>query len=322
MADTTNMRADAGPVPPVGTSYTGMRWVAGGSFVMGSEDFYPEERPTCRRGVASFWIDEHPTTTAEFARFVEATGYLTMAERAPDAIDYPDADPALLVPGSAVFRKTARPVDLNDYRSWWEYLPGASWRWPAGRDAAPAAPTHPVVHVAYEDATAYAEWCGKELPTEAEWEYAARGGLEGATFSWGDDDFPAGVSMANTWQGQFPWQNLMIDGYEGTSPVGSFPPNGFGLFDMCGNVWEWTSDWFTADYEEPARSPCCAPSMSGDSSGGDERIPRRVIKGGSHLCAPNYCLRYRPAARQGETVDTSTSHIGFRCVFRRSPATA
>jgi formylglycine-generating enzyme len=291
--------------PPV----EGMAWVPGGSFAMGSEDFYPEERPIREVAVEGFWMDSHPVTVAEFRRFVKATGHVTLAERAPEAADYPDADPALLVPGSLVFRPSRGPIDLSDHHNWWAYLPGASWRTPEGpgSDVYTRA-RHPVVHVAYGDALAYAEWAGKALPTEPEWERAARGGLEGAAFAWGDEPFPEGRAMANTWQGEFPWQNLLLDGFAGTSPVGSFPPNGYGLHDMTGNVWEWTGDLFALG---ASPSPCCAPTASGAD------IPRRVIKGGSHLCAPNYCLRYRPAARQGEAVDTSTSHIGFRCVIRR-----
>ena len=207
------------------------------------------------------------------------------------------------MPGSLVFHRTTGPVDLNDYFAWWDYVPGAYWERAEGGD------NHPVVHVAYEDAAAYAAWAGKDLPTEAEWEYAARGGLDGAAFTWGDEDVQESRPAANTWQGEFPWRNSELDGYEGTSPVGSFPPNGFGLFDMAGNVWEWTTDFFTLG---ETGSPCCAPQTALPG----ENVPRRVIKGGSHLCAPNYCLRYRPAARQSETVDTSTSHIGFRCVVR------
>jgi formylglycine-generating enzyme required for sulfatase activity len=266
---------------------------------MGDDRFYPEERPVRDVEVEPFRIDARAVTVAEFARFVGETGHVTVAERPPDPADYPGADPDLLVPGSLVFHRTDGPVDLRDVRNWWSYVPGASWR--DGRD------DHPVTHVAYEDAAAYAAWAGKELPTEAEWERAARGGLEGAVFAWGDEELPAGRPMANTWQGEFPWQNLLVDGHEGTSPVGSFPPNGYGLYDMTGNVWEWTADPF--DGAATAR-PCCAPDP------GAGHIPRRVIKGGSHLCAPNYCLRYRPAARQAESVDSSTSHIGFRCVVR------
>jgi sulfatase modifying factor 1 len=288
-----------------------MAWIAPGRFAMGSEDFYPEERPVHDVDVAGFWIDERPVTVREFRRFVKDTGYVTVAERPLDPEQYPDADPALLVPGSLVFQPTRGPVDLRDYRNWWSYVPGACWHRPEG----PGSDTytrgrHPVTHVAHEDAAAYAAWAGKALPTEAEWERAARGGLERAVYAWGDEPFPGGTPMANTWQGEFPWQNTLDDGYAGTSPVGSFPPNGFGLFDICGNVWEWTTDWFTTDHDQPASSPCCGPQRV------DGEIPRRVIKGGSHLCAPSYCLRYRPAARQGEAIDTSTSHIGFRCVLR------
>jgi formylglycine-generating enzyme required for sulfatase activity len=299
-----------------------MQWIPGGEFLMGSDQFYPEETPVHRVAVDGFWMDERPVTSSEFRRFVRETGYVTFCERALDPALYPGADPELLVPGSLGFRKTAGPVDLRDFRNWWEYVPGAYWKRPEGPGSTiNGRDRHPVVQVAYEDAEAYAGWAGKELPTEAEWEYAARGGLEGAAFTWGDEHFPNGEPMANTWQGEFPWQNLKLDGYEGTSPVGSFPPNGYGLYDMAGNVWEWTTDFFTMRHPGEAQSPCCIPRnprvTNGDaSSAPGETIPRRVIKGGSHLCAPNYCLRYRPAARQGEALDTSAGHIGFRCVVR------
>jgi sulfatase modifying factor 1 len=291
------------------TALDGMNRVPGGSFLMGSEDFYPEEGPVRRVEVDGFWIDSHPVTVAEFRRFVKATGYVTVAERPLDRAEYPEADPGALVPGSLVFRPTRGPVDLRDFRNWWAYVPGTTWQRPEG----PGSDTytrgrHPVTQVAYADAEAYAAWAGKALPTEAEWEYAARGGLEGAAFAWGDEFTLDGRIMANTWQGEFPWQNLLSDGYAGTSPAGAFSPNGYGLYDMTGNVWEWTCDEPREGH--PAQPPCCAPSEPG------AHIPRRVIKGGSHLCAPNYCLRYRPAARQYEAVDTSTGHIGFRCVVR------
>jgi formylglycine-generating enzyme required for sulfatase activity len=224
-----------------------------------------------------------------------------------------------------VFQQTTGPVDLNDYRNWWAWVPGAHWRRPGGPGTTfHGKGNHPVVHIAYEDAEAYAGWVGKELPTEAEWEFAARGGLDGATFTWGDEHFPEGKAMANSWQGEFPWQNLAVDGHERTSPVGSFPPNGYGLTDMAGNVWEWTVDWYTRKHRDPAEHACCVPtnprvtSPDGSYSPGQpgEHIPRRVIKGGSHLCAPNYCLRYRPAARQPQMIDTSMSHLGFRCIVR------
>jgi formylglycine-generating enzyme required for sulfatase activity len=288
-----------------------MIFVPGGEFLMGSEDFYPEERPVRSVHVDGFWMDERPVTAAEFRRFVRETKYVTVAERPLDPEDYPDADPELLVPGALVFRPTPGPVPLDDYRNWWEYVPGAFWKRPGGPGTTiNGRDRHPVVQVAFEDAEAYATWAGKELPTEAEWERAARGGLEGAAFVWGEEHFPGGKPAANTWQGRFPWENLELDGFEGTSPVGSFPSNGYGLYDMTGNVWEWTTDLFApaGNADAPA---CCAPPIAPG-----ERFPRRVIKGGSHLCAPNYCLRYRPAARQGEAVDTSTGHIGFRCVVR------
>jgi formylglycine-generating enzyme required for sulfatase activity len=276
--------------------------IPGGEFLMGSERFYPEERPSRRVAVDGFSIDRGPVTVSDFRRFVEATGYVTVAERPLDPTDFPGADPEVLVPGSLVFRKTDGPVDLRDVLQWWDYEPGATWR--GGAD------DHPVTHVAFEDAQAYAAWAGKELPTEAEWERAARGGLEDADFAWGDEHSPDGRAMANTWQGEFPWENLGASGYEGTSPVGAFPPNGYGLLDVTGNVWEWTSDLFAARPPGETSKACCVATDPGTP------IQRRVIKGGSHLCAPNYCLRYRPSARQAEGVDTSTQHIGFRCIVR------
>jgi sulfatase modifying factor 1 len=291
-----------------------MIWIPGGSFLMGSNDFYPEERPARRISVPGFWMDVHPVTNAEFRRFIEATGYITTCERSPDPALYPNADPSLLVPGSLVFRKPPNPVDLQDYRAWWEYVPGADWMHPQGPESAiDNIEEHPVVHVTYEDACAYAAWTGKELPSEAEWEFAARGGLDGATYAWGEVAAPGGRAMANTWQGRFPWENLKLDGYERTSPVGAFPANGYGLYDMIGNVWEWTASAYVQLREGRGKS-CCAANVPGGQA------VRRVVKGGSHLCAPNYCLRYRPAARQGVTVDTSACHIGFRCVRRIAQA--
>jgi len=309
--------ADAAGQPP----RPGMRWIRGRMLAMGSEDFYPEERPVHHVSVDGFWMDETPVTAAQFRRFVRETAYVTLAERPLDAALYPDADPELLVPGSLVFRRSSGPVDLNDYRNWWEYVPGAHWKRPGGKGTTiNGRDRHPVVHIAYEDA--YASWAGKELPGEAEWELAARGGLDHAVFAWGDERFPDGKAMANTWQGEFPWQNLELDGYDGTSPVASFEANGYGLFEMTGNVWEWTSDWFTTRHADAVESPCCVPRIprvtSPEALAG-EAMPRRVIKGGSHLCAPNYCLRYRPAARQGQAIDSSTSHLGFRCIVRAQP---
>jgi formylglycine-generating enzyme len=299
-----------------------MIWIEAGEFLMGSDRFYPEEAPVHRVAVDGFWIDEHPVPVAEFRRFVKATGHVTGAERPPDAADYPDADPELLVPGSLVFRPSSGPVDLRNFRNWWEWSPGAFWRRPEGPDSnLGGRELHPVVHVAYDDAAAYARWARKDLPIEPEWEYAARGGLEQKTFAWGDEFAPSGRTMANTWHGEFPWQNLRSGGHERTTPIRTFPPNGYGLYDMTGNVWEWTSDWFAPRHIGNPGKPCCVPrnprvQSDAHSYAAGEAIPRRVIKGGSHLCAPNYCLRYRPAARQAEAVDTSTSHIGFRCVIR------
>ena len=292
-----------------------MCWVPGGEFLMGAEDFYPEELPVRRVYVDGFWMDTHPVSVGEFRRFVELTGYVTVAERRPDAAEYPEADPAALVAGSAVFQPTCGPVPL-DSMLWWRYVPGACWHAPEGPGSdLLSREEHPVTHVAYEDAEAYARWAGKALPTEAEWERAARGGLDGVRFAWGDEESPGGRWMANTWQGQFPWQNLTLDGYAGTSPVGSFPPNGYGLYDVIGNVWEWTC--------EPATSAAGCPSSSRPCCGVPDRRasaedPRRIIKGGSYLCAPNYCLRYRPAARQAHPIDTSTNHIGIRCMLREA----
>jgi formylglycine-generating enzyme len=308
------------------SSTQNMVHLAGGEFAMGSPDFYPEERPVRRVSVGSFSIDRYPVTNEEFFRFVNATGYVTVAERPIDPKDYPGAIPELCVPGSLVFRPTTGPVDLRDWSQWWAWTPGASWRHPYGRESSiDGLEQHPVVHVAFDDVVAYANWAGKELPTEAEWEFAARGGLDGSAFTWGNEMMPDGKCMANTWQGEFPWQNLNLDGYERTSPVGSFPANGYGLFDMAGNVWEWTVDWYTATPQaEPLRA-CCggAPrartgdiAESYDPNQPNVHIPRKVLKGGSHLCAPNYCLRFRPAARSPQMIDTSMSHLGFRCILR------
>lgn len=295
---------------PAGTIRRGdMVWIPGGRFQMGSNAFYREERPVRIASVEGFWIDRFPVTNAEFGRFVTATGYVTFSERVPSAEMYPDAASEFLVPGSLVFVKPTGPVSLRDHRAWWAYVPGADWRHPNGPGSSIAGKaSHPVVHVTFEDACAYAAWAGKELPDEAEWEFAARGGLEGAAYPWGDAANPGGRYMANTWQGRFPFENLAEDGYDGTSPVDAFPPNGYGLHDMVGNVWEWTASAYAP--QNGADTSCC------NRAAPDPRSRLRVVKGGSHLCAPNYCLRYRPAARQGETTDSSTCHIGFRCIVR------
>jgi len=302
-----------------------MAWIPGGMFRMGSDRHYPEERPVHRVLVDSFWMDRHLITNEDFSRFVEATKYVTFAERLPDPADYPGALPEMLYAGSMVFTKPPGPVDRSQIGNWWSYMKGADWRHPYGPDSSLAGrERHPVVHVANCDAEAYAAWAGKELPTEAEWEFAARGGLDGASYAWGEEFIPGGRLMANTWQGEFPWQNRVEDGYEGTSPVGKFPENGYGLYDMIGNVWEWTTDWYRPGHEGDAAKACCVPrnprgaamETSYDPRQPEIGIPRKVLKGGSHLCAPNYCRRYRPAARFPEPVDTSTCHVGFRCIIR------
>jgi formylglycine-generating enzyme len=272
--------------------------------------------------VDGFWMDAYLVTNAAKRRLVKATGYSTLAERPLNPADFPGVDLAMLVPGSLVFRNPGRPIDLHDVRQWWAYMPGACWRHPEGPESTlDGRERQPVVHVAYEDALAYAAWAGKALPTEAEWEYAARGGIVGAIYIWGNEFAPKGRMLANTWQGMFPWQNLKTDGYEGTSPVGVFPANRYGLHDMAGDVWEWICDVFRPYHTECAGEACCAPGRDSMDFGAHRSgigqpaaMAAMVIKGGSHLCAPNYCLRYRPAARQGQAIDTSTSHIGFRCV--------
>jgi len=303
----------------------GMAWVPGGTFRMGSDYHYPEEAPAHQVIVGGFWMDVAPVTNAEFRGFVEDTGHVTFAEITPDPKQYPGADHALLHPGSLVFVQPQGPVDLRQISNWWTFMLGADWRHPQGPGSTnEGLDNHPVVHVAYADALAYGEWAGKELPTEAEWEFAARGGLDGAEFAWGDESMPGGQPMANFWQGEFPWQNLVLDGYRGTSPVGSYPANQFGLVDLIGNVWEWTTDWYRPRHIEDQLKACCVPvnprggskAKSYDPSQPNIRIPRKVLKGGSHLCAANYCLRYRPSARFPEPIDTSTSHVGFRCIRR------
>ena len=292
----------------------------GGEFRMGSTSFYPEEAPIHTVTVAPFAIERHPVTNAEFAEFVDATGYVTVAEKPLDPALYPGVAQEDLLPGALVFRPTAGPVNLEDWRQWWDWAPGAHWRRPfgAGSDIA-GKDSHPVVQIAYPDAGAYAAWANRRLPTEAEWEYAAAAGAT-TTYAWGDEPTVDGKLMANTWQGRFPYRNDGADNWVGTSPVGIFPPNGFGLFDMIGNVWEWTTTRYSArgharrdagadgsSLDLPANS-CCPPPADPDPT------VIQSLKGGSHLCAPEYCLRYRPAARSPQSQDSSTTHIGFRCV--------
>ena len=292
----------------------------GGTFRMGSAEHYPEEAPPHTVTVEGFWIDRHQVTNRQFAAFVEATGYVTVAERPLDPADFPGAPAENLVPGSMVFTMTPGPVDLRHLDEWWRWTPGASWRHPEGPGSSIAErDDHPVVHVAYEDAEAYATWAGKRLPTEAEWERAARGGLDGASFVWGDEPEQPGERLANFWHGDFPWRH--DDGYGTTAAVGSFPANGFGLHDMAGNVWEWTTDWWSPRHPDDPEGSCCTgavsprPTMDGsyDPAQPQFPIPRKVVKGGSYLCADSYCQRYRPAARRPQMIDTGMSHVGFRC---------
>jgi formylglycine-generating enzyme required for sulfatase activity len=308
----------------------GMVWMPGGAFHMGSNHFYPEERPVREVHLDGFWIDRHPVTNHQFSQFAAAAGYVTIAEQPPDPTLYPGAPPENLVAGSMVFAPTSGPVDLRDSSQWWAWIPGANWRHPHGpASSIEGLGDHPVVQVALADVEAYCSWAGARLPTEAEWEFAARGGLDGAIFTWGDEERPNGHLMANTWQGHFPWQNTREDGYVYTSPVGSFPANGYGLLDMAGNVWEWTADWYASARPRATERGCCT---SVNPRGGEReasinpqqnqfRIPRKVVKGGSHLCSPSYCLRYRPAARQPQDIDTGMSHLGFRCVIRSTGGT-
>ena len=304
-----------------------MVWVSGGTFLMGSDAHYPEEAPARAVEVSGFWLGRTTVTNADYAGFVQDTGYVTVAERPLDPAEFPGAPAENLVPGSMVFTRTSGPVDLRHLSQWWTWTPGASWRAPEGPGSGVAdRGDHPVVHIAYEDAEAYASWAGLVLPTEAEWECAARGGLESAAYTWGDHPERAGERLANYWHGDFPWRP--DDGYGRTSPTGTFPSNGYGLADMAGNVWEWTTDWYQ-EGRWADTAPCCVPRdpRGGTAEGSlDPRqpqfaMPRKVIKGGSYLCADSYCRRYRPAARRPQMIDTGMSHIGFRCVVRAADAT-
>jgi formylglycine-generating enzyme len=299
--------------------------VPGGTFVMGSDHHYPEEAPAHEVRIDGFLMDVTPVTNNRFAAFVDATGYVTTAEQPPDPAQYPGALPEMMQPGSLVFVPSRLLEAQVNWGQWWQFTFGADWRHPYGPDSTiEALGHHPVVHITWVDAMAFAQWAGKQLPTEAEWERAARGGIGNATYAWGDEFMPGGRHMANTWQGRFPWQNLLEDGYAHTSPAGAFPANSFGLYDMIGNVWEWTDDWYAERHAARASRPCCIPlnprgaerEESFDPCESEIRIPRKVLKGGSHLCAPNYCRRYRPAARHPQPIDTSTSHVGFRCIRR------
>ena len=291
--------------------FVDMKLIRGGAFLMGSDVHYPEEAPRRSETVGDFWIDIYPVANRAFAQFVDATGYVTLAELPPNPEDYPGMAAGLAQPGSAVFAPPDGPVPLSDPSGWWRFVIGANWRHPTGPDSSiEGIMDHPVVQVAYADAEAYARWAGKSLPTEAQWEFAARGGRFDGAYAWGDELAPGGQMLANYWQGEFPWRNTLEDGYLRTSPVGAYPPNGYGLYDMIGNTWEWTATAFNL-----AKRGCCAPVEAGRSAGAE--FEQKALKGGSHLCAENYCQRYRPAARYPQPVDSPTSHIGFRCVVRR-----
>jgi sulfatase modifying factor 1 len=304
-----------------------MVFIPGGKFLMGSEKFYPEEKPVHEVTVNSFWIDKFVVTNKCFRRFVADTGYITLAEKPLSPGDFPGVSKENLKPGSMVFQKSRREVDLSDLGKCWRWTSGANWKHPYGpKSSIEDLGDHPVVHIAYEDAEAYATWAGKKLPSEAEWEFAARGGLDGCDFTWGDDDMQLIHPLANTWQVQFPYHDLLIDKYTGTSPVGAFEPNGYGLYDMAGNVWEWTGDWYVPNLDESAEKvkiQCTginprivSPDLSYDMKSAQFNMPRKVIKGGSYLCSSNHSFRYRPAARQPQVIDRGMSHIGFRCIMR------
>jgi formylglycine-generating enzyme len=336
-ADSPNQVA-AQPADKDTAAPPGMVWIACGEFTMGTNDVrsFPNERPAHKVRVEGFWIDEHDVTNAEFAKFVEATGYVTTAEKKPDWEELkkqlppgtPKPDDSLLVAGSLVFTRTSHPVPLNDLSVWWRWVSGACWRHPEGPDSnIVGRKNHPVVQVSWGDAVAYAKWSGKRLPTEAEWEYAARGGLEDERYAWGDEFRPNGKWMANTWQGTFPVTNTSEDGFMGTSPVKSFPPNGYGLYDMAGNVWQWCSDWYRVDAFTQIATELASKNVCRDTGGpseswdpADPNAPKRVVKGGSFLCNPSYCESYRPSARRGTPPDTGSSHTGFRCVLPASAA--
>jgi sulfatase modifying factor 1 len=295
--------------------------IPGATFMMGSSDHYPEEAPVRPVRVDGFRIDRHPVTNRRFAAFARQTGYATVAERPLDPAAFPGAPAENLVPGSLVFTGTPEPVDLRHLDQWWAWTPGASWRHPEGPGSSlTGRMDHPVVHVAFEDAQAYADWAGTALPTEAQWELAGRGGLDGARFAWGEEPEAPGERLANYWHGDFPWRPE--PGYGTTTPVGSFPPNAYGLFDMAGSVWEWTTDWYAPRHPDAPEHACCIPDNPRGGAREDSldpaqpqfAVPRKVVKGGSFLCADSYCLRYRPAARRPQMVDTGMSHVGFRCV--------
>ncbi len=298
--------------PTSSTAPKGMVWIPLGSFIMGSDNGTPDERPAHTVEMHGFWMDQTEVTNEEFARFVEATKYVTLAERPPDPSQFPDAPPENLVPGAGVFSPAPDIESLENHLAWWRWQPGANWKHPEGPGSNFAGrERHPVVHVCWDDAQAYAKWAGKRLPTEAEWEYAARGGQRGQPYVWGND--APNPSHANIWQGHFPKINTAADGWRATAPVATYPPNGFGLFDMAGNVWEWCADWYRPDtYANSAVQDPKGPSTSYDPQ--EPLTAKRVMRGGSYLCSDVYCSGYRPSARMKSSPDTGLAHTGFRCV--------
>ncbi len=306
--------AAAAVAAPLAAAAGDMVRIEGGVFRMGSEEHYSEEGPVRDVMVGPFLIERTEVTNAEFAAFVTETGYVTTAERPLDPETHAGWPPELLQPGSMVFAQPAEPVTSMDPTTWWRYVPGASWRAPSGPGSSiEGIDDHPVVQVSPEDAEAYSAWAGGRLPTEAEWEFAARGGLDGATFAWGEAYDPASGWKANTWQGVFPNTDLADDGFHGTAPVASFPPGGYGLHDMTGNVWEHVADWWVPGHPEADETnPTGPPKMLAARFSNPDIGPRRVVKGGSWLCAPAYCLRYRPAARQPAELGLGSNHTGFR----------
>ena len=299
-------------VGPVDTNE--MVWIPSGKFIMGAEGGQSDEMPLHEVSIDGFWMDRTEVSNEQFDRFVRATGYQTIAERKPDPKDFPGVPPENLVAGSVVFNPPPGDVPLDNHMVWWEYRAGANWRHPEGPESnLKGREKYPVVHVCWFDAVAYAGWAGKRLPNEAEWEYAARGGLEKKPYAWGDEQVPGGKWMANIWQGRFPNENKVADGFRLTAPVASFPPNGYGLYDMAGNVWEWCADWYRGDYY--AKSPSKNPRGPDDSFDPNEPgVAKRIMRGGSFLCSDLYCTGYRPSARMKSSPDTGLQHTGFRCV--------
>ena len=324
----TGSRAESATSIDLSKAPPGMKWIPGGEFTMGSDEArsHVNERPSHHVRVTGFWMDEHPVTNAEFRAFVEATGYVTTAEKKPDweeikksvAPGTPKPDDSKLVPGSLVFSPPSHAVPLTDLTQWWRWTPGASWRHPEGPGSTiDGKDRYPVVQVSWEDAVAYAKWAGKRLPTEAEWEFAARGGLTGKLYSWGDDFRPNDKPAANTYQGKFPMKDTGTDGFASLAPVGSFAPNGYGIYDVAGNAWEWVSDWYRADYYTELAKAGLARNPKGPESPNDPSEPgvkKKVHRGGSYLCTDEYCARYMPGGRGKGDPDTGTNHLGFRCV--------